>query len=462
MIIPIKNLMKEKSRNINILFIIIILLQSTSLIKTVHSQEVPTPVEPISCTAANCHADLIQNTFIHDPLKENECALCHGELAGHNQNPGEFKFKAVDDIGELCYSCHDSFENRSFLHGPVEDGECTACHSPHSSPNKYQLLQQGSELCFMCHDQDIMSGEFAHGPADAGGCLACHSPHSSDYAKNLREKPPELCFMCHTNKKTELEEAKVVHKPAADNCVNCHSPHSNKNRYMLSDKVPVLCYGCHQKKKENVQKAATKHGAIVVGKSCLNCHEAHASDITSRLSKAPMDLCLGCHDKPVKTDTGNILANMKEMLEKNRDHHGPIKRKDCSGCHNPHGSDEFRMLKEGYPSSFYMSYKEENYNLCFKCHLKSIVQDPTTFELTNFRNGYINLHYKHVRQDKGRTCRACHETHASNFPKHIREKVPFGNWEFPVNYVKTDTGGSCAPGCHKKKKYDRQEEVINK
>jgi len=454
--------MKRKNKNIIILFIVIILLQSFFLSKTVYSQEIPPPAKPPSCTASDCHSDLTQNTFIHDPVKENECALCHGELPGHNQNPGEFKFKEIEEIGKLCYSCHDSFENRSFRHGPVEAGECTACHSPHGSPNKYQLLYQGSDLCFNCHDQDIMSSEFTHGPADAGGCLACHDPHSSDYVKNLRDKPPELCFMCHTDKKTELEEAKVIHKPAADNCVNCHNPHSNKNRYMLSDKVPDLCYGCHKKKQENVQKAATKHGAIVVGKSCLNCHEPHASNIANRLSKAPMDLCLGCHNKSVRTDAGDVLANMQELLAKNRDHHGPIKRKDCSGCHNPHGSDEFRMLKEGYPSTFYMSFKEENYSLCFKCHLKSIVQNATTAELTNFRNGYINLHFKHVRKDKGRTCRACHETHASNFPKHIREKVPFGNWEFPLNYIKTDTGGSCAPGCHRIKNYDREEEMINK
>jgi predicted CXXCH cytochrome family protein len=62
---------------------------------------------------------------------------------------------------------------------------------------------------------------------------------------------------------------------------------------------------------------------------------------------------------------------------------------------------------------------------------------------------------------KGRTCRACHETHASNFPKHIREAVPFGSWDLPVNFEKTESGGSCAPGCHKEKKYDRAKRAVN-
>jgi len=454
--------MKRKNKITIVMFIIIILLKPGFLINAVYSQEVQHLVDPSSCTVSSCHSDLIQNTFLHDPVKENECEICHGEVSGHNQNPGQYKFKEIEEISELCYSCHDSFDHRPFIHGPVEAGECTACHNPHSSAYKYQLMYQGSDLCFNCHNKDIMSGKFVHGPAGAGGCQVCHDPHASDYPKNLRYEPMETCFMCHTDKKTEIKKAKVIHKPAAENCVNCHSPHSNKSRYMLNDKVPLLCYGCHKKKQENVEKATTKHGAIIIGKSCLNCHDAHASDIANRLSRAPMDLCLGCHNKSVKTDAGNVLLNMTQLLANNKDHHGPIKRKDCSGCHNPHGSDEFRMLKEGYPSTFYMPFKEENYNLCFKCHLKSIVQESTTIELTNFRNGNNNLHFKHVRQEKGRTCRACHETHASNFPKHIREKVPFGNWEFPLNYTKTDTGGSCAPGCHRLKKYDRAEEAINK
>jgi hypothetical protein len=35
------------------------------------------------------------------------------------------------------------------------------------------------------------------------------------------------------------------------------------------------------------------------------------------------------------------------------------------------------------------------------------------------------------------------------------------NWEFDMNYAKTETGGSCAPGCHKLRKYDRVSQVEN-
>lgn len=170
----------------------------------------------------------------------------------------------------------------------------------------------------------------------------------------------------------------------------------------------------------------------------------------------PLDLCMNCHNKTVEASDGQILSNMEDLLSKNKDHHGPIRQKDCSGCHDPHGSTSFRLLRNPYPSTFYKSFSPDDYKLCFSCHEKEIVENPRTSKLTNFRNGDINLHYKHVNKpDKGRTCRACHETHASKYPKHIREGVPFGKWELPLNFIKTDTGGSCTPGCHKIKKYNR-------
>ena len=69
------------------------------------------------------------------------------------------------------------------------------------------------------------------------------------------------------------------------------------------------------------------------------------------------------------------------------------------------------------------------------------------------------MHYLHVNKEvKGRSCKACHEPHASSQMKHIRESVPFGsvNWELPVTYTKTDDGGSCVVGCHAPKEYNRR------
>ena len=223
-----------------------------------------------------------------------------------------------------------------------------------------------------------------------------------------------------------------------------------------------MYFDYHKDKKQSIEKAPVQHGALTSGKTCLNCHDAHMSNIAKNLLMPPMDLCLNCHDKEMEKFDGKIMADMKNLLTENTDHHGPIKQKDCSGCHNPHGSENFSILRGAYPSEFYIPFRQQTYSLCFSCHEKTMVQNPRTNTLTDFRNGDTNLHYKHVNKpDKGRTCRACHETHASNYPKHIRDSVPFGNWNLPLNYEKTETGGSCMPGCHQLKEYDRIEPVEN-
>jgi predicted CXXCH cytochrome family protein len=415
-----------------------------------------------SCITSKCHGDINKQKYLHGPISQGQCIICHKASPKHKDNPKKYKFKEIADIAAKCYECHEQFPPKKAMHAPVEEGECLACHNPHGSPNKFQLVSKGGKLCFDCHDEEIMEGNFVHGPAAVGGCIACHEPHTADFSKNLRANPPELCYMCHEDKAEVIHKAEFVHKPVSEDCTKCHNPHSAEKKFMLQSEAPVLCLTCHKDKKDYLAKIAVKHGALDVNRSCLNCHDPHNSNIASILALAPMDLCMSCHDKEYKRKKGKPVTNIQKWLAENTDHHGPIKQQDCSGCHNPHGSENFRILRNPYPPNFYKPFAVENYNLCFGCHEKTLVLNPETTRLTNFRNGNMNLHFVHVNKPiKGRTCRACHETHASNFPKHIRESVPFGSWELPVNYEKTESGGSCMPGCHKLKSYDRIKRVTN-
>ncbi len=418
-------------------------------------EQIPPP-KTDSCITAKCHADMGKDKFVHGPVGAGKCVVCHGELPKHLKRPSWNHYKKVENVSKICFTCHDQFKPKKFIHKALQEGECIACHSPHGSPNKYQLVEKGGDLCFTCHDKALVSNKYVHGPAAVGGCAVCHEPHTADFKNNLRAEGSALCFMCHTDKEEAFTKAEFTHKPAADNCTGCHNPHSTPVKFMLKSEPPLLCYDCHKDKKDAIENASVKHGAVTTDRKCMNCHDAHTSDIAKNLLLPPMDLCMSCHDKQLETPDGKPLTDMKKLLAQNTDHHGPIKQKDCSGCHDPHGSGNFRILRNPYPASFYKPFNEENYTLCFSCHEQSVVKNPKTTVLTNFRNLDINLHYKHVNKpDKGRTCRACHETHASNFPKHIRDSVPFGKWELPLNFEKTDTGGSCMPGCHQLKKYDR-------
>jgi predicted CXXCH cytochrome family protein len=222
-----------------------------------------------------------------------------------------------------------------------------------------------------------------------------------------------------------------------------------------------LCFGCHKDKQTDISMATVKHKGLMMEKKCLACHDPHVSNYVKQLTMAPADLCMSCHDKEYVSDTKKV-ANMKALLDTSSIYHGPIKQKDCSGCHNTHGSKNFRILRENFPPVFYAGYNQDNYKLCFMCHEKSLASDPKTTRLTAFRNGDQNLHYVHVNKaEKGRTCRACHDAHATNNPRHIRDAVPFNAWSLPVGFEKTDNGGQCLPGCHKLYRYDRTSAVKN-
>jgi len=175
-----------------------------------------------------------------------------------------------------------------------------------------------------------------------------------------------------------------------------------------------------------------------------------------------MDLCFSCHDKPIEQN-GKKVMDIKTKILSSKILHGPIKQGDCSSCHNTHGSDYFRMLRKYFPPKFYAPYDPKNYGLCFNCHANTLVETKATDTLTGFRNGKQNLHYVHVhKKDKGRTCRACHDAHGTNNPRHIRDGVPFGGWSLPINFTKTESGGRCAPGCHQEFGYDRERRVRNR
>lgn len=411
---------------------------------------------PDSCVTDKCHNGMGKAKFVHGPVAVGNCTVCH-------KSEGRHKFSPIKSAGEFCYKCHDKVDTRNTVHKPVKDGKCTKCHDPHQSPYKYQLRAERTDLCFLCHDKKILAGKYIHGPVAVGGCTMCHNPHQADFPKLLSAAGNDVCFQCHTDKAEAFQGKKFVHKPVKEKCVNCHSPHSGDYQYNFSrEGSRELCFECHKDKKEWIAKVKVKHGGLETERKCLACHDPHVSDYVKQLLKEPVESCMMCHDRPLDTPRGKIV-NMKEFLKENKDSHGPIKQGDCSGCHNTHGSDNFRILRKNITPVFYAPFDPKNYDLCFNCHEKTLVLDPKTTTLTGFRNGEQNLHFVHVNKSvKGRTCRACHDAHATNNPRHIRDAVPFGGWDLPVGFKKTDTGGSCLPGCHQKFEYDRIKPVKNR
>jgi predicted CXXCH cytochrome family protein len=241
-------------------------------------------------------------------------------------------------------------------------------------------------------------------------------------------------------------------------CTACHSPHASDHKYQLKQSAPDLCLTCHQEWfDQKVRSASVVHGAVTAEGGCTGCHQPHSSRLPNLQRGTQPGICLGCHDKPLKGPDKTPITNMASLLANNPDHHGPIREGLCTACHSPHAGQHFRLLAEDYPPQFYAPFSTDTFKLCFKCHIQDLVLKPSGVGLTQFRDGDKNLHWVHVNREKGRTCRACHEVHASKRPLHIREAVPFGNsgWMLEINFQRTAEGGSCSPGCHKTRGYTR-------
>lgn len=264
-----------------------------------------------------------------------------------------------------------------------------------------------------------------------------------------------ICKKCHVDKDFS-DKKRYMHACLKKGCDGCHDSHSSDYQYQLIVAPGKICVKCHDDFIKKTTECKFKHPILDQKNICLNCHDPHGSLFGNNLKVAPYNLCLDCHKQLIK-GTGGKKYNIFEVFAERPYKHGPVAEGNCIDCHDPHGSDFYRTLKLYYPETFYTSFKIEKYALCFECHNQSLVMEKITATVTNFRDGNRNLHYIHVNRKKGRTCSVCHEVHASELPKFIRKSVSFGNWDIPIEFEKNANGGSCAPGCHKAYKYNRNK-----
>lgn len=416
-----------------------------------------TAVDAKSCVTEQCHANIKKAKVLHGPVNVNACDACHDltDAAKHT-------FKPRRKDSELCAFCHvTKIEGAKVVHKPMKTGECMGCHDPHGGADK-NFLKAGSmkDLCKTCH-QDVTGGaKHVHGPVAGGACGACHQPHTSQNKNLLVQTGRDLCVNCHREMNEQLKKARVVHEPVKQDCESCHDPHGSDQKMMLKAPPKELCADkCHKPIAKAVTQAKYRHSAVTEKDACVNCHTAHGGELAGLMKSKPVKVCLKCHNKPVKVGDRTVAA-VTEITADDLFKHGPVRDGSCGGCHNVHGSDISRLLNKEYAVDFYESYDAKKYALCFECHDKKLVETPITKGLTKFRNGDTNLHFLHVNKVKrGRSCRACHTTHASHFPVHVREAVPYGNWQLPINFKLTKDGGSCAPGCHQELGYGRDKAI---
>jgi predicted CXXCH cytochrome family protein len=417
------------------------------------------PIAPQNCVTSECHSNIKNFKVLHGPVNVNACDACHKLV-----DPQKHTFDLARDKTQTCTFCHKiETAGMAIVHKPVTQGQCLSCHNPHGgTTNRFLRGKNMTELCATCHKDPVATKKFIHGPAAAGACDSCHAGHASKFPNLLSATGRDLCFTCHTEMKSQMGKVRFTHKAVEQDCMSCHDPHAS-NFVMQTPQPPAqLCTSCHEhdKIKTAAMESAHKHSVVSADNACLNCHTAHGGDLAHLMRAEPMKVCMKCHEQPQKTSDGRTVLAVAEVLDPKLNKHGPLRDGNCQGCHEPHGSNVVKLLAKPYPEQFYSPFALDKYALCFDCHDKQLVTLKNTTGLTGFRNGDLNLHYLHVnKSDRGRTCRACHDTHAGPHELHVRDSVPYGNWQMPINFRRTETGGGCAPGCHKPYSYDRKSPV---
>ncbi|HUO09468.1 MAG TPA: cytochrome c3 family protein [Phycisphaerae bacterium] len=440
------------------------LLILPALARAQTAQKLPAPTTDVpaaNCTQSGCHTEVKNYKVLHGPVNVNACNACHTLV-----DAAKHKYVDAHPKNESCTFCHKmDLTAAAFVHKPLTTGDCSVCHNPHGGKtNRFMRTDTLRETCVKCHKDNITGKSHIHGPVAAGACEACHKPHTADNAKLLVATGRALCLNCHKEMNDQLKLAKVTHKPVMEaDCTVCHDAHASNFRMQIKDDPGKLCVSCHEhdKIRQAVMEAKYKHSIVLKDQACLNCHTPHGGQLAKLMKAQPVDICLKCHNQDQKTSDGRNVPSVAEIANSQLSRHGPARDGTCSGCHNAHGSDTSRLLTKCYPETFYTKFEPDNFALCFSCHDQKLIETKEVEGLTGFRNGTRNLHFLHVDREKGRTCRACHETHAAKNPLLIRDSVPFGQWELPINYVKTPTGGSCSPGCHKQYAYDRNTPIDN-
>lgn len=212
------------------------------------------------------------------------------------------------------------------------------------------------------------------------------------------------CANCHG----DLVAKPVVHAAVKDDCLTCHefSKEGAQSKVALASPQAELCTMCHAELGDAAAgKLAAPH--FPVTDACTGCHDPHGSNEPKLLTGAIPALCLTCHD----------AASIDPK------HRKTVSRSDCRSCHTPHGSANAKMLNA---AKHHPPFAEKS---CQACHKRGGVGRADkgsakvcyachTDNEAKFAKGVVHTI---VKQGK---CEGCHDPHLSDEPKFLSRSQP--------------------------------------
>ena len=217
------------------------------------------PVQKARCTT--CHDPHGSNKkamlyeTLHKPVANKQCKDCHADPTSARP----FETKAVG--AALCSGCHAAEMARMLdkpqVHWAVTDEKaCLNCHSAHGSRQRGLIKGNMKAVCATCHSDTIARQDRSvtkHKPVEDGDCTACHSPHSSETALLMKKADTTvMCRTCHDWQKHASHPLGAALKDPRNknlvlDCLSCHRAHGTEYKHMNPYPTTTeLCTKCHE------------------------------------------------------------------------------------------------------------------------------------------------------------------------------------------------------------------------
>jgi DmsE family decaheme c-type cytochrome len=284
--------------------------------------------------------------------------------------------------------------------------------------NTAKATYVGSEACGTCHE-DIGKAlpKSPHNAVETGhipsfmksefkghACESCHGPGSKHVeslspadirnpAKLTSAEVDRTCLTCHRNQPTTSGRLEASHAHNSIACTSCHSIHAHGPEGLVSRKpaeINTQCQACHLDIRASFAQPF-KHRVPENAMTCVDCHNPHGTfkPGLQRLAHANEPNCMSCH-----ADKRGPFAF----------EHAPVRQEGCQSCHEPHGSQNAKML-----------IRQEVRFVCLECHAN--LPTPNTSGIVN---GVVPPAFHDLTSPRYRNCTICHQKiHGSQIDRNL-------------------------------------------
>jgi len=168
----------------------------------------------------------------------------------------------------------------------------------------------------------VSAGQLIRSGGDVSGmdCYACHH----------KESPPEVKVDAVGNIILPKEHADLI--ISMRNCAECHPP-SDPVKLEYDDSGNVIVPAAHK------GLLLMAHGRSLRNNNCYNCHDRdqldrlHTPEGASLKFEQATLLCASCHGTTYRDWNAGAHGRTGGYWDR---HEGPIKREECTSCHDPH------------------------------------------------------------------------------------------------------------------------------